>query len=884
MAEGSSEQRSRRARPPRVRRSRTLLLPGLLTRSVERDPQAIALVHDGGTVSYSELDARSSRLARFLIRRGAGPETVVAIGVRRSVESVVALWAVAKTGAAFLPVDPDYPEQRIRHMLEDSGATAGITSASARSLLPGAVDWVVLDDDVTEQSIQRESAEPIVAADRVSLLLPEHPAYVIYTSGSTGEPKGVAVTHSGIEALSGHLSSRLETTSESRTLHFVSPSFDASILEYLIAFGAAGSMVLAAPDIYGGEELSALLERHSVTHAFFTPGVLASLDPSGLDSLRVMVVGGEAYGRDLVEKWAPGRSFFNAYGPTETTIVSNMSDSLAPGLDLPLGQSIPGFACRVLDSRSKEVPSGVAGELYLSGPGLACGYLGRRGLTASRFVADPFGAPGSRMYRTGDVVRRDVRGSLTFVGRSDFQVKVRGYRVELGEIDTALSALANVEFALTKSFDNDGNTILVSYVLAAGNAVVDGEQLRRSVGEVLPAHMVPSTVVGIDRIPLTPAGKVDRSALTKPRMEARVHREPSTPTEVVVADVYATVLGRDEVGADDDFFELGGNSLIGTQVAARVGRRLNKRVPAKLLFEDPTVSGLARLIDDVDTEEMSAPLTAVERPERIPLSFAQQRIWFLNRFDPESSANNIPVAIRLSGVLDVAALHRAVFDVLVRHESLRTMYPELDGIAYQHIVDASDVPLSMEPVAVLPSEVQAAVRERVDTGFDLTTAVPLRVHLLRLSPTEHVLVMTVHHIAADGFSIGPLTRDVMTAYGARLHGVEPDWEPLPVQYADFAVWQRTVLGEESDPNSDAHKQLSFWRELSPTRPRRLRTRSTSRDRKCRRSEERRSPSTSTQRWRRRSPARRDATNLRSSCLPTPRSRWFCLGLQDSAMS
>ena len=811
--EGSEDKRSRRPRRPRVRRSRTLLLPGLLARAVERDPQAVAVVDDGVTVNYAELDARSSRLARYLIGRGAGPEAVVAVGMRRSLESVVAVWAVAKTGAAFLPVDPDYPEHRIRHMLEDSGATSGITSMRARSFLPDSADWVVIDDDNTAQSILQESAEPIVSADRVSLLLPEHPAYLIYTSGSTGLPKGVAVTHSGLEALSGHLADQLELTPGARTLHFVSPSFDASILEYLIAFSAASTMVLASPDIYGGEELRGLLERQRVTHAFFTPGVLASLDPAGLDAVRVMVVGGEAFGPELVEKWASGRSFFNAYGPTETTIVSNMSEALTPGMGIALGRSVPGFQARVLDARLNEVPAGVAGELHLSGPGVARGYLGRRGLTAGRFVADPSGDSGARMYRTGDVVRRDSTGSLTFLGRSDFQVKVRGFRVELGEIDSALTALDDVQFALTKSFDDGGNTTLVSYVLSSENVVVDGEQLRRSIGEMLPTHMVPTAVVQIERIPLTPAGKVDRNALFKPQIEARDYREPTTATETVVAEVYAAVLGRAQVSADDDFFELGGNSLIGTQVAARVGRRLNKRVPAKLLFEDPTVSGLARLIDDVDTEEMSAPLIAVERPERIPLSFAQQRIWFLNRFDPGSSANNIPVALRLSGALDVSALARAVYDVLVRHESLRTMYPELDGIAHQQILDASDVPLSLDPVAVLPSEVHAAVHDRVATGFDLATSVPLRVDLLQLSPTEHVLVMTVHHIAADGFSIGPLTRDVMTAYGARLQGVEPGWAPLPVQYADFAVWQRTVLGEESDPDSDSSKQLSFWRSV-----------------------------------------------------------------------
>ncbi|WP_194834009.1 amino acid adenylation domain-containing protein [Nocardia sp. XZ_19_369] len=821
----------RSARGSRRRRSGSPLFGQLLTAAVESEANEVAVrfnpsgqLDDERQLTYGQLDAASSRLARELIERGVGPGDVVAIGIARSLQSVVAVWAIAKTGAAYVPVDPAYPADRINHILSDSGAVVGLTTSAHRPVLGTGVYWIELDDPVQAARIAARPEHPISYTDRVRPLDERHPAYVIYTSGSTGRPKGVVVTHTGLAGLVAAERDHYGVTADSRVLHVCSPNFDVSVLELLLAFSTGATLVIAPPSVFGGYELADLLRRERVTHMLITPGALESVDPTGLDDLRVVVVAGDKFGPELVGRWAADREFYNGYGPTEATILATSSARMLPDDVITIGSAIPGVGAFVLDSRLRPVPAGVVGELYLSGPALAQGYLGKPGLTAERFVASPFGAdtdtPGARLYRTGDLVRRtesEDGGVIEYLGRSDFQVKIRGFRIELGEIDNALTAHPDIDYAATlgKTLPS-GATALVSYVLPRPGTTVDTGELAEFLGESLAAYMIPAAIMVLDEIPLTPVGKLDRAALPAPVFAAKAFRAPSTPVEEIVADVFAALLmSGDEgrVGVDDDFFELGGNSLLAAQAAARIGSALQVRVPVQLLFEATTVAALAERVEQHAGSAAGQALHARPRPARVPLSYAQQRMWFLNRFDPASAVNNIPAAVRLSGHLDLNALRAAVRDLAERHEVLRTVYPEVDGEGYQRVLATGDpraVPefvVEQATEAELPGLVAAVVTE----GFDVTVAPPVRVRVLELSDTEHVLVCVVHHIAGDGFSMGPLTRDLMAAYLDRMRGGAPEWPALEVQYADYAIWQREILGAEDDPESVLAKQIEYWR-------------------------------------------------------------------------
>ncbi|WP_039973316.1 non-ribosomal peptide synthetase, partial [Rhodococcus qingshengii] len=810
----SATRKSRRERPTRTRRARTLLLPQLLAAAVELDPSREALRFEGHSLSYAELDARSSRLARMLIAGGVGPEDRVAVSIPRSIESVLAVWAVAKTGAAFVPVDPNYPSDRVAYMIEDSGVSIGLTVGELGIDLPSSVRWIAIDSLETTQASEAMSGEPVAYSDRVRTLRTEHPAYVIYTSGSTGRPKGVVVTHAGLGNLLSEQAERLGATAQSRVLHFATPSFDTSLFELLLTIGSGATMVIVPTTVYGGDELAELLKTECVTHVVGTPSMLASVDPSGLDSIVTAVVGGEVCPPELVARWGRDRAFYNGYGPTETTIVTNISPKLAPGDRVTIGGPVRGASALVLDSRLQPVPVGSTGELYLAGPQVARGYHNLTGMTADRFIANPFGAQGERMYRSGDLVRWVIADGgardLEYVGRSDSQVKIRGFRVELGEIDAVLASHRAVDFVATlaRKLDN-GEQALVAYVLPRAAAEVDITELLDVCRQELPRHMVPASVVLISEIPLTPVGKLDASALPEPHFESRPFRVPSTEDEIQIATVFGELLGLEQVGADDDFFELGGNSLVAAKLAARLSAVFDVRVQVKTLFESSTVSSLASALA-ASTGRARVALTARVRPERVPLSLAQQRMWFLNRFDTLSSANNIPVAIRLSGLLDVAALQAAVSDVVARHEILRTVYPEVDGVGFQEVLSADRVRLDVSPVVVSESDVVGAVTEFLSAGFDVAVEVPVRARLFAVSESEFVLALVVHHISGDGVSMGPLTRDVMVAYEARSRGEVPGWAPLEVQYADYALWQREVLGSEDDPSSLISRQVGFW--------------------------------------------------------------------------
>ncbi|MGW4633968.1 amino acid adenylation domain-containing protein [Nocardia sp. NPDC004415] len=800
-------------------RQRGKSLPQLLSVAVESNPGGLALTWDDGVsepvrLTYAELDERANRLARLLIARGIGPEDVVAVGLPRSPASVLAMWAITKAGAAFLPVDPNYPRARVEHMLADSGAVAGLSSSAELDRLPAGLDWLCLDDPAVRGAVEEQPGDPVTFADRVRPLRLTHPAYVVYTSGSTGLPKGVAVTHAGLAGYCAEQRTHYGVEPTSRTLHFASPSFDGAVLELLMAVSAAATMVIVPAGILGGHELAEVLRRDAVTHMFITTAALAGLDPAGLDDLAMVTTGGEACPPDLIRRWATGtRRFHDCYGPTETTIVTNISAPLVVGDTMNFGAPLRGVTEYVLDERLVRVPDGMIGELYIAGNGLARGYYHQPALTAARFVTDPFDPAGGRMYRTGDLVRRRPDGAVEFVGRNDFQVKVRGFRIELGEIDTVLTAHDSVDFAVTVGHELDnGTTILAAYVHATPGARIDLDELFAHARAGLPAHMVPTALTELDVIPLTPVGKLDRAALPAPALRAKEFRAPSGAMEELVAQVFTELLTPERpVGADDDFFALGGNSLLATQAAARLGAKLSGRVPAGHVFESPTVAGLAVLLEPLKGAGGHEAPTRRERPELIPLSPAQRRMWFLNQFDPASTAETIPFALRLAGPFDARALHAALSDLVRRHESLRTWYPAVDGVGHQVILPIEEAVPDVLVDSLTEDELPLWLAEFAATGFDVAAGVPLRVALAQLGPRDHVLAVALHHITADGASIAPLLRDLLGAYLARRNRSRPREQPLPVQYADYTLWHRELLGDEDDPGSLAAAQIAYWR-------------------------------------------------------------------------
>ncbi|WP_230091984.1 amino acid adenylation domain-containing protein [Streptomyces olivaceus] len=751
-------------------------LPELFSARVAAVPDAVALVCGDDELTYGQLNVRANRFAHALIARGVGPEQVVAVALPRSVESVVAVLGVLKAGAAYLPVDPAYPAARVAFMLEDARPA------------------VVVDDPAAVTGTSgRPETDPDLAVDA------RHPAYVIYTSGSTGRPKGVVVSHTGVSGLVAAQAERLGLAPGSRVLQCASPSFDASFWDLCGAVLTGAALVLAPSE----DPLPALADRRlGITHVTLPPSALAAVESTGLTAT-TLVVAGEACTPELVARWAPGRRMFNAYGPTETTVCATMSAPLSPGAGAPpIGRPFAGLRVYVLDEQLRLVPPGVAGELYVAGPGLARGYLNRPALTAGRFVACPFGPAGTRMYRTGDVVRRRTDGELDYVGRADDQVKVRGFRIELGEVEAALAEHPDVAGAAVLARDDR----LVGYAVPARpEAPVRGSELAAYLRDRLPDYLVPSAFVLLDGLPLTPNGKLDRAALPA----AAGGRLPRTPQEQVLCELFAEVLGVPRVGADENFFDLGGHSLLATRLAARVRSVLGVELGLRALFQAPTAEGLAGAL--AGSGRVRPALTARERPEAVPLSFAQRRLWFLHRMDGAAATYHIPLALRLTGTLDRAALDEALADVVARHETLRTVFPEVGGVPRQLVRDPAGTRPRTRLIGVAQAQLFERLAEFARLPFDLADEAPLRAELFALAPDEHVLLLVMHHIAGDGWSTGPLARDLAEAYTARCGGRAPRWRALPVQYADYTLWQRELLGDADDPGSRFAEQLDYWR-------------------------------------------------------------------------
>ncbi len=1208
----------------------------VLAAAVAADPDAVAVIDGARQVSYRELDERSTRWARVLIEAGVGPERAVGVAMDRCLELAVAWWAVVKAGGVYLPVDPAHPQERIAAVLDAVGARCVLTCGA--DIVAGAGTRPVLRMDVADSlDVSGRSAEAITDADRLAALQVDNAAYVLFTSGSTGAPKGVAVSHAGLLGVAA-LRDVFGLGADERLLMASALTFDVSVFELVLAAGSRAALVVAPPGVYAAEALTALMQALQVSAVVSTPTVLSTLDPARLDRLRIVVAVGEACPEELVARFAPGRRMFNGYGPTETTIWASCSAPLVAGQPVRIGTPIPGVCALVLDARLNPAPIGVVGELYLGGPALARGYVGRVGLTAERFVANPFGgqfaAAGPRMYRTGDLVRWTSDGTLEHLGRADTQIKLRGQRIELGEIENTLLSCPQVSQAAATVHHSDTSSQLVAYItlgrtstiegdaeavdewqrmydelygaqvaqvaevaeveapgfgmdfrgwnssftgdpiplaqmlewraatvhrilalqpgrvlevgagsglvlsriaphcehyvgtdmsavavdnlarslerlrvpwrhrvellnqpahvtealprdyfdtiilnsvvqyfpnaeylaevidsaldlLAPGGAVfigdvrnhslqatlqtavalarsatdtfdtIDGAEIRQRVqravlsepelllapefftswaaervsvagldiqvkrgsadneltryrydvtvhktptrvrslsaapawawvdcaglaglqsrlrserpaavrvtaiprtglftdvhteaalaagvpvadalaeaaatadpgndatpdqlhrlGETigydvavswgpqpgtldaifvaptdarraarltdvylppagahqratdandpltttkvsavrqrlsawLPDYMVPTQIVVLDEFPLTSSGKLDRKALPAPAFAATAFRAPQTEIEKIVAVVVADVLGVDRVGLDDDFFALGGDSLIATRVSARLQLALGMRVPVRYLFDASSVGGLADHLNRQRGGPARPPLRVTSRPDRVPLSHAQQRLWFLNRFEGGLAAYNMPTAFRVSGSLDVDALGSALDDVIARHESLRTIFPDVEGVPVQQVLPA-EVGMwrraGVGVVALPEPDVAHELAALAGYRFDLSAQIPIRAQIYSVAPEVYVVGIVVHHIAFDGWSPAPMVRDVGEAYRARRQGRAPGWAPLAVQYVDYTLWQREWLGAESDPDSVMAGQLQYWRQ------------------------------------------------------------------------
>ncbi|MGI5163169.1 non-ribosomal peptide synthase/polyketide synthase [Spirillospora sp. CA-253888] len=777
-------------------------IAALFEAQAARTPGAAALVSGGSSLTYAELDARAARLAGYLSGLGVGAESVVAVATGRGRDLVEAQLAVAKAGAAYLPIDPAQPAARIAYMLADSRAAVLLSTEDVLDGLPvRGVLARALDDPRVSAAV--EASGPVHGGGS-----PDALAYVIYTSGSTGRPKGVAVPHRGVASLVAAQAERFAIGGGDRVLQFAPPGFDAAGAETWVTLCSGAALVVAdADDLLPGAALAATIARHEISHVTLPPAVLAVLGEDDLGPVRTLVSAGEALDAAQLGRWAAGRRLVNAYGPTETTVCATMSPPLEPGGEPVIGGPIAGTRVYVLDDRLEPVPHGVPGELYVAGEGLARGYAGRPALTAERFTADRFRA-GERMYRTGDVVRWTSGGHLVFAGRSDEQLKVRGFRIEPGEVRAAL--LAHPGIAQTAVVAADGR--LLAYAVVQDGGAEPGE-LREFAAARLPDHMVPSAVVLLDELPLTANGKLDRAALPAPggTGAGRDARPGATPEEELFCGLFAQVLGVEPVGPQDGFFDLGGHSLLATRLVSRVRAVLGVELEIRALFETPTPAGLAARLTRGRGGRARPPLAPAERPARVPLSFAQRRLWFLDRLEGPGTGYTVPIVLRLAGAVDAAALAAAFGDVVGRHEVLRTVIGVEDGHPYQRILDPADTGFELHAEQVDAGDLDGAVARAAEHVFDLGAEIPVRARLLSAGPSEHVLVVVVHHIAGDGWSLGPLGRDLSSAYAARVRGLAPEWEPLPVQYADYALWQRDLLGDADDADSLLARQVEYWR-------------------------------------------------------------------------
>ncbi|MFZ5515903.1 MAG: amino acid adenylation domain-containing protein [Candidatus Zhuqueibacterota bacterium] len=798
----------------------------LFEQRVAETPNAPALVFESRVLSYAELNGKANQLARYLQKCGVGREVIVGICMERSADMIIAMLASLKAGGAYVPIDPNYPQDRIEYMINDSQLSVLLTQEQLQASLPATRAMVSLIDAEWDAIAGESSVNLDLTLSEDNL------AYVIYTSGSTGRPKGTLLSHKGFSNFITAFIREMGVSQDSRVLQFASISFDASVAEiYLALLSGAALYVARQETLLSVVDLSRYLQEQGITAVSLPPSMLTLLSEQGLPALEAVISAGEACTRDIADRWAQNRRFLNGYGPTEGTVGAtwNVIREIPEGVtNISIGKAIQNKKIYILDQNLNPAPVGIAGELHIGGVGLARGYLNRPDLTAEKFIPNPFiNKVGERMYRSGDLARYLPDGNIEFLGRIDHQVKIRGFRIELGEIEEVLMTHPVIRTAVVIAReDKPGDKRLVAYVVpdATAGSEPTTSELYSFLKERLPDYMVPSFFMKMESLPLTPNGKINRKALPAPEQDrpelGRAYIAPRTPAEQLVADIMGQVLGLERVGVNDDFFELGGHSLLGVKMQSRIRSVFEVELPLRDLFENPTVAQLANVIEKLKLTDQAfeAPAIApVPRDGELPLSFSQQRLWFLDQLEPNSPFYNIPTALRLKGNVNMDALQKSLNEICRRHESLRTTFRAVRGKPFQVIADAFELnieskDMSAVAAAELDAEILQIARADAQKAFDLANGPLLRALLIRVAEDDHVFLFTMHHIISDGWSVGVLIKEVAALYRAYSENSPSPLPALPVQYADFAHWQRNWLQGDM-----LAAQLDYWRKQLDSR-------------------------------------------------------------------
>ena len=781
-------------------------LPELLNQQTSDNT---ALVWQDGSLTFAQLHAQANRLAHYLRDKGVGPDVCVAIAAERSPQLLIGLLAIIKAGGAYVPLDPDYPAERLAYMLKDSAVQLLLTQTAVLEKLPSADGvCVIAMDSLHLESWPTQAPGLHLHGDNL--------AYVIYTSGSTGQPKGVGNTHGALAERLQWMQATYQLNDTDVLMQKAPISFDVSVWECFWPLITGCRLVLAGPGEHRDpHRIAQLVQEHGVTTLHFVPPLLQLFIDEPLvpecTSLRRLFSGGEALPAELrnrVLAQLPAVQLHNRYGPTETAInVTHWHCTAEDGERSPIGRPLGNVICRVLDDHLNLLPAGVPGELCIGGIGLARGYLGRAGLTAERFIADPLGEAGARLYRTGDRVRWNADGVLEYLGRLDQQVKLRGFRVEPEEIEARLLALDGIAQAVVLV----RNATLIGYYTAS--RALDEQDVKAALAAELPEYMVPAQLMRLDAMPLSPSGKLDRRALPEPVWQTREHIEPETPLQQQIAAIWREVLGLPQIGLRDDFFALGGHSLLATQIISRTRQACDVELPLRTLFEASELGAFAEqvgLIQASGQRNQQTAIAKVDRSQPVPLSYSQQRMWFLWQMEPDSPAYNVGGMARLRGVLDVGRFEAALQALIMRHETLRTTFPSVDGVAYQKVSPQTGVRMDWQDISELneterEQRLQQLADHEAHTPFNLETGPLLRACLVKAGEQEHYLVLTLHHIVTEGWAMDIFARELSALYEAFIDERLSPLSPLPVQYLDYSVWQRQWL-----ESGERQRQLDYW--------------------------------------------------------------------------
>uniref|UniRef100_UPI000CD90471 non-ribosomal peptide synthetase n=1 Tax=Bacillus thuringiensis TaxID=1428 RepID=UPI000CD90471 len=781
----------------------------LFEQQVIQNPDSVALVYKDQQLTYKELNEKVNQLAFYLQKRNIGPESMVGVYIERSLEMIVSILGIIKAGGAYVPLDPAYPTKRLEYILKDANIQVLLTQSHLTQWIPKEIDCIDIKEH--EMNISREkNINPTIEVK------PDNLAYVIYTSGSTGNPKGVLYEQKGLCNFINASINFTKLNTGSKVVQFSSIAFDVSLYDIFATLVSGGTLyVCGQQDIMPVEPLTQFLLEKKITHAFLPPTVLNLLDESKFEELQTVISAGSVCSEQVAKRWVKNHLFINAYGPTEASVAT--IDIYSGKGTPPIGRSIPNVEVYVLNEAKKLVPIGTVGELYIGGIALARGYLNQPELTKASFIPHPFkNSSNDRLYRTGDLVKYLPDGNIEYIGRADKQVKIRGFRIELGEIETILGNHPDIkEVTVVAQEDSFGDNILVAYIVGEG----DTQEWRKHVGVHLPNYMVPAHFIKIESLPLTVNGKVDKDAL--PAWASIIQTNdgyiaPRNRVEQKMVEIWSEVLGIDSsaIGINDNFFELGGHSLLATKITSRLGVDFSILVQIRDIFEYPTIKHFSKrltfLLGKTGEIDVFTPLQSVKREQYEPLSFAQQRLWIMDKIVTNSALYNVPIAWRLKGKWNIEMLKKGYNAIIHRHEILRTVFHEVDGKPVQIVQQDITVPLSVIDLRYLSPEDKTSKIENISKieakkPFDLSQGPLLRTHLIIMDNKELVLLCTIHHIIFDRWSLDTFINEWMSFYQAFLENETEKLPPLPVQYIDFTKWQKSWLTEDI-----IQKQIAYW--------------------------------------------------------------------------